>query len=97
MWQKNERNKEKPNPESLRNSIEYYKNYYHTKLKREVDCKYCKKTFCSPNSLRSHQISDKSCIISRLIIMNTLYQNNLDRINSFEEIDLTSNEINITT
>ena len=84
----------KPNPDALTKAIDYYRNYYHIKLKKDIECPHCKKTFCSINSLRSHQVSDKNCIFKRVLIQ---LQQNPDKINSIAEVFLSSNEVHIPT
>ena len=65
---------------------EYYKTYYYEKLQRESQCPFCKKTFSSPNGLRSHQSRDKSCMIIRLMIMNKNLQENFNSTKSNNDL-----------
>ena len=84
----------KPNPDALTKAIDYYRNYYHINVKKEIECPHCLKKFCSPNSLRSHQVSDKKCIFKRVLLE---LQQNPEKINSFVGLDFSNNEIKIAS
>jgi hypothetical protein len=83
----------KPSENPIIIDKEYHRNYYNTKLKRESQCKFCKKTFCSPNSLSNHLRIDGTCLNLRMMMMN----NNLrtkSAINA-ESMNLIVNELKL--
>ena len=55
----------KPNPNGISKTKEYYRLYYHNRIRVPHRCEFCNKIFCCKSSLITHKFRNKDCIIIR--------------------------------